>query len=226
VTVLRVAGEVERAGLRAYLDRLLRLDDRAAVRLQTRGAVLGVWGGPPLDVVSLRPVGLAEPPQPAVDVTVSARRLLESVDRVGPLDGGAVEVPAAVPGPSWAGLLPPRAGWSTLAVVPTAAVYDAVRVGIDGFRRRVDALPPDDRTTEAMTAVAQQLWDGPVAGGVPLRAAHAAELVGLLGREGEVTGYEAGPWVRLQCGGGSVALRRDGGTGLGLDLGVWVLGRA
>jgi hypothetical protein len=219
VTELAV-DEVERAGLRAYLDRLLRLDDRAAVRLQASGEVLGVWGGPPLDVVSLRPVRLVGRSPGTVDTTVSARRLLEAVDRT-PVQ--PVVLPAAVPGPSWAGLLPPRSGWEALAVVPTGAVHDAVRVGVEAFQRRVDQIPPDDRTTAALTVVAEEVWGRPVVSGVPLRAAHAAELLGMLGRDGEVTAYTSGPWLRLACGGGSVALRRDGGTGLGVDLGVWAL---
>ena len=58
----------ERDGLRLYLARLLALDTRASVRLQGSGSVLGVWAGPPLDVVCLRPVGLAAPIDP-LDVT-------------------------------------------------------------------------------------------------------------------------------------------------------------
>jgi hypothetical protein len=236
MTSLAVAGEVELAGLRAYLVRLVALDDRAAVRLQASGQVLGVWGGPPLDVVTLRPVALAAPPAdrpaqpadrpapaPSVDVTVSARRLVEAVESVEPSSTPTVQIPAAVPGPAWVGLLPPRSGWAPLAAVPTAAVHDAVRVAVEGFQRRVELLPADARTPAALQAVADEVWSAPVVATVPLRAAHAAELVGLLGRDGEVAALEAGAWVRLSCAGGSVALRRDGGTGMGLDLGIWSL---
>ncbi len=203
----------ERQALHGYLSRLVALDGRACVRLQGNGFVLGVWGGPPLDVVTLRPIALSEPVE-ASDVTVSALRLLE---RVAVLDDDApVEVPVAVPGPAWAGLLPPRTGWSAVATVPAGAVHDAVRVGIEAFQRRVDLLAVDQRVRARLDAVAAEVWGRPVVGGVPLRVAHAADLTGLLGREGEVTAYASGSWRRLGCPGGSVAVRQ--GAAGALDL--------
>ena len=206
----------ERQALRHYLGLLLALDTRAAVRLQGSGAVLGVWGGPPLEVVSLRPVALAESIEP-LDATVSATRLLERLDDAAELDVvGPVEVPPTVSGPAWAGLLPPRSGWTARATVPAASVHDAVRVGVDAFQRWVELVPTGDRSRAQLDAAAADVWHRPVVAGVPLRAAHAAELVGLLGREGDVVVYESGPWLRLSCPGGSVALRCDSGALLDL----------
>jgi hypothetical protein len=222
VTRLAVADGDEWAGLVAYLERLVSLDARGAVRLQAAGPVLGVWGGPPLDVVTLRPVALAGRLDDGLDVTVSARRLL---DRLKEGEGDlATVVPDMVAGPAWAGLLPPRAGWQPLAEVPAAAVNDAVRVAVDSFRRRIDLLPESQRSLVAMEQVAAEIWGHPVVAGVPLRAAHAAVLTGLLGRDGAVGAFGAGPWLRLACPGGSAAVRRDAGR-LGVDLGVWALTR-
>jgi hypothetical protein len=218
---LVVPDPVERAGLLAYLGRLVALDDRGAARLQAAATVLGVWGGPPLDVVTLRPVALGSSPPADLDITVSAQRLFERVRAATP--DGTIELPPAIPGPAWAGLLPPRAGWSQLAAVPAAAVYDAVRVGVEAFKRRVDLLAEGDRSQPALEAVAHEIWSRPVVAGVALRAAHAAELTGMLSPAGEVVVYASGPWLRLACPGGSVALRSDGGTGLGLNLSVWSL---
>jgi hypothetical protein len=227
VTSVSLGGAHESAGLVAYLRCLVGLDDRGAVRLQGAQRVLGVWGGPPMDVVTLRPVALATELAEPLDVTVSARRMLEAVERVSTsaTPSAAVDLPAAVTGPGWAGLLPPRGGWQELATVPAASVVDAVRVAVDGFRRRVQDLPePERRSQPVLESVARQLWAQPVVAGIPLRAAHAAEVVGLLSRDGDVRAMESGPWQRLACPGGSVLLRRDGaGTGLGLDLGVWSL---
>lgn len=204
----------ERDGLRSYLVRLLALDTRASVRLQGAGAVLGVWSGPPLDVVCLRPVRLAAALDALdpIDATVSAARLLERVEGAGP----DVEVPASVAGPSWAGMLPPRTGWTVRATVPATGLYDAVRVGVEAFQRRVELVPARDRSRAALDAAAGEVWDQPLVAEVPLRAAHAAELMGLLGREGDVDVLEHGSWQRLACPGGSVAVRR--GTGARLDL--------
>jgi hypothetical protein len=209
--------------LRDYLTRLVGLDGRACVRLQANALVLGVWGGPPLDVVTLRPVALLRPSNgtdvtDVSDVTVSAVRLLEQLD-LGAAEGRdslTVEVPPQVQGPAWAGLLPPRAGWTALATVPAGAVHDAVRVGVDGFNRRVELVGKAERSRGYLDAVAAAVWGRPVVAGVPLRVAHAAELTGLLGREGEVTAYSSGSWRRLGCPGGSVAARADSGAALDL----------
>jgi len=214
VTTLLPADPNERNALYGYLTRLVRLDSRACVRVQARGLVLGVWAGPPLDVVTVRPVALGEPSDD-LDVPVSAQRLLERISPdQHPLQ--PVELPPPVPGPIWAALLPPRSGWTTVATVPAGAVHDAVRVGVDAVRRRVDVLAETERTRARLDTVATEVWGRPVVADVPLRLAHAADLTGLLGRDGEVTAYANGTWLRLGCPGGSVAGRT--GSAHSLDL--------
>lgn len=200
-------GPVERAGLTAYLGRVVALDDRAAVRLQARGTVAGVWSGPPFGVLALRPVALLEPAD--VDTTLSAQRFLESLERLSGTGEVELDLPASVLGPPWAALLPPQSGWALEAEVPVAVVVDQVRVAVEGFRRRVDALPAEGRTPAALEAVAEELWSVPSVGPVPMRAAHAASQLGFLGREGPVSAYRSGGWVRLGCPGGSVLTRLD-----------------
>lgn len=201
----------ERAGLAAYLARLLRLDPAAAVRIQAGGSVAGVWSGPPLDVLALRPVRLAEPC--GADRTVAAAALHAAVQRPVRL-ATHVPVPAAVVGVAWAGVLPPRTGWEPGAVVSVASVREAVGLAVAAFRRRVDPAS----APAAQQRVATAVWQEPGPGGVPLRAAHAAELLGLLGPpEGEVAVLAAGPWWRLACPGGSVAVRVGAPLGV-LDL--------
>ncbi len=217
-------GPVERSGLQTYLRRVVALDDRAAVRLQARGTVAGVWAGPPFGVLALRPVALLSATE--VDVTVSAQRLVSALEQAGHA-GEPAALPASVVGAPWAALLPPRDGWSLEAEVPVAMVVDQVAVAVEGFRRRVDALAADGRTPTALEAVAEELWSAPSVGPVPLRAAHAASRLGLLGRAGVVTASRAGQWLRLGCPGGSILLA-EGGPGsapgaLGLG-GIDVLG--
>jgi hypothetical protein len=198
VTTLELAPG-ESAALADYLDRLTGLDDRAAVRLQSGGGLaLGVWSGPPFEVVALRPVALAEPVR--VDVTVSARRLRERLS-----DDGDVELPASVPGPSWVGLLPPRSGWEERARGEVGYLRDAVGLARHFFGLRADGVT--DRGE--LTAIANDVWQRACLGEVPVRAAHAAEALGLLGpADGEAVAYAAGGWLRLRVPGGSVALRR------------------
>jgi hypothetical protein len=61
VTGVQLAGSDEQRAVVQYLERLVALDNRAAVRLQAAGQVMGIWSGPPFEVVALRPAALAIP---------------------------------------------------------------------------------------------------------------------------------------------------------------------
>ena len=198
---------VERAGLTAYLTRVTALDDRAAVRVQARGQVAGIWAGPPFGVLALRPVALLTATE--LDATVSAQRLLEAAAVAKNSGRTEVELPPSVVGPPWAALLPPQSGWELQAEVPVTVVVDQVTVAVEGFRRRVDSLPAEGRTPAALESIADALWSEPSVGPVPMRAAHAASQLGFFGPEGLVSAYRSGPWVRLGCPGERAQPRRS-----------------
>jgi hypothetical protein len=198
VTAIALAGSEERHGLQQYLERVVALDNRAAVRLQATGSTLGVWSGPPFEVVALRPVGLAEVTQ--LDMTVSAQRLGERV-----ADSEHVELPSPVSGPSWVGLLPPRTGWEERMRGDVANVRAAVDSAKHFFRERAAGIT-DSR---ALEAIAADVWERTCLGEVPTRCAHAAESLGLLGPgDGVAVAYSTVSWTRLSVPGGSVAARR------------------
>jgi hypothetical protein len=197
VSSLVLASEVERLGLALYLDRLIALDNRAVVRLQASGRTLGVWSGPPFEVVALRPSVLGTPA--SFDVTVSAQRLRESIGSVG------VDLPAGVSGPSWVGLLPPRTGWAESVRGDVANVRAAVGAATTFFRDRAAGVT--DRS--ALEAIANDVWERTCLGEVPVRCAHAADALGLLGPgDGVAVAWATDSWVRLAVPGGSVATRR------------------
>jgi hypothetical protein len=195
---LGLANDVERQGFTHYLERLVALDNRAVVRLQSGGRVLGVWSGPPFEVVALRPVALASPV--GVDATVSAQRLLEQVQ------GGLVfDLPPAVSGPSWVGLLPPRSGWQESSRGDVGNIRAAVDTAKHFFRERADGVT--DRTQ--LEQIAHDVWERTCLGEVPVRCAHAAESLGLLGPgEGQAVAFMTDTWTRLAVPGGSVAAKR------------------
>ena len=198
----------EAPGLRSYLERLVGLDTRAAVRLQASGRVLGVWSGPPFQVVALRPVALTAPSD--LDVTVSAQRLLERLTDAVDL---SLAVPPAVPGPAWVGLLPPRSGWEEQGRTSVRQVRSAVTAAKAFFRQRAEGVT--DRVQ--LDSIAADVWQRAVLAQVPVRCAHAAESLGLLGPDdAEVVAWAATGWLRLGCDGGSVAARRELLPGLGL----------
>ncbi|MFJ3039388.1 MULTISPECIES: hypothetical protein [Streptomyces] len=243
MTVLHLADEGEAADLAAFLSRLLHYDRSAAVRLQAAGTALAVFGRPPsFEVLAVRAVRLAKPYENGLDVTldvtVSAGELLEAVDEQAATSG----VPAAVTGPPWAGVLPPRGGWRTEAGLPAPdALRALVAAAVAEFRTRTGELAPEDRTRAELDRVGREIWSRSVGDtGLPVRAVHAAQSLGFLRSRrtppgwGAVTGAGAGfgtdlgddapkllssgAWLRLRTPFGSVALRRAGTGALGLSV--------
>lgn len=210
MTSLLLRDAVESSGLRVYLEQVIALDNRSVVRLQASGQVLGVWSGPPFQVVALRPVALASSAE--FDVTVSAQRLLDALAPHGEVSA----VPPAVSGPSWVGLLPPRAGWEERGRSDVAQVRAAVASAKHFFRERAAGVTDRAR----LDAIAADVWQRACLAEVPVRAAHAAESLRLLGPDSEeVVAYESAGWLRLRTPGGSVATRREILPGLGLVFG-------
>ncbi|MEV7617266.1 hypothetical protein [Streptomyces sp. NPDC089799] len=222
---LLLADSGEAADLAAFLGRLVHYDRAAAVRLQAGGGALAVFGRPPsFDVLAIRAVRLAEPA--ALDLTVSAGELLESVDEA----AATAVVPAPVTGPPWAGVLPPRGGWQQVPGLPgPEAMRAAVAAAVAEFRARDEALPADRRTRAERDRIGREIWSRTLGGTeLPLRAVHAAQSLGFLrpirttvpaparpaGAPAPVALLSSGSWLRLRTPYGSIATRRPGG-GLG-----------
>ncbi|MFJ2578942.1 hypothetical protein [Kitasatospora aureofaciens] len=213
----------EAADLAAFLLRLLRFDKAAAVRLQAVAPVEGdgvvaVFGRLPLGgsgalaIRTARVTGLGEP----VDLTVSAGQLLDGVDG----EAGTVTLPAPVTGPAWAGLLPPRTGWRPLGEPPVDRVYPELMAGVREFRERSEAVPAHHRSRAVLDELADEIWSRPVSAlpELPLRAVHAAYVIGFLKPDAPLTVHRAGGWLRLSAPAGSVAVRTAAAPGAGLGL--------
>ncbi|MDJ0379777.1 hypothetical protein [Streptomyces sp. G-G2] len=227
---LRLADSGEAADLAAFLGRLVHYDRAAAVRLQGGGGALAVFGRPPsFDVLAIRTARLAEPPALPLDRTVSAGELLEAIDEA----SASAAVPAAVTGPPWAGVLPPRGGWQQLPGLPGAEVMlSAVALAVAEFRARDEALPAQHRTRSERDRIGRDIWSRTLGEtDLPLRAVHAAQALGFLrpvrstvpartpARDAlasaePVALLACGSWLRLRTPYGSVATRRPG-VGLG-----------
>ncbi|TXS57678.1 hypothetical protein [Streptomyces sp. t39] len=210
VQSLRLADAREADDLAAFLARLIHYDRAAAVRLVGQGGgAVAVFGRPPsFEVLAIRTARLAEPVE--LDVTVSAGELLESVR------GAEFAVPGAVTGPPWAGLLPPRGGWSDVPGLPgVREMRGAVAAAVAEFRARDEALPAERRTRAERDRIGREIWSRDVGGtGLPLRAVHAAHSLGFLRPGVPVALLSSGAWLRLRTPYGSVALRTNGLGGL------------
>jgi hypothetical protein len=211
------------ADLAAFLSRLLRFDRAAAVRLQAvpgaeSGGVLAVFGRLPLGTAGAIAVrtALLSGPTAGTDATVSAGQLLDAVDP----ENGTVAVPPPVTGPAWAGLLPPRAGWRLVAEPPAFEVMPEVSAAVGEFRRRSEEVPEHHRTRQVLDALADEIWSRPLGAvpELPLRAAHAAYVIGFLRPAVPLTVHRAGGWLRLSAPAGSVAVRSAAAPGAGLGL--------
>ncbi len=211
------------ADLAAFLGRLLRFDRAAAVRLQAvpgpeSGGVLAVFGRLPLGsagAIAVRTARLAGPTS-GTDTTVSAGQLLEAVD----VESGTVAVPPPVTGPAWAGLLPPRTGWQPVAEPQAFEVLPEVSAAVGEFRRRSEEIPEHHRSRQVLDALADEIWSRPLSAvpELPLRAAHAAYVIGFLRPAVPLTAHRAGGWLRLSAPAGSVAVRSAAAPGAGLGL--------
>ncbi|MFE3636039.1 hypothetical protein [Streptomyces cellostaticus] len=224
MTVLHLADETEAADLAAFLSRLLHYDRGAAVRLQAAGTALAVFGRPPsFEVLTIRAVRLAKPYENGLDVTldvtVSAGEFLESVDE----RAATAAVPAAVTGPPWAGVLPPRGGWRPEPGLPVPdALRTTVAAAVTEFRSRTEELTPERRTRAELDRIGRDIWSRAVGDTpLPVRAVHAAQSLGFLGpgTGAADTGlFSSGAWLRLRTPYGSVAVRRAGLGALGVSV--------
>ncbi|MGD9483047.1 hypothetical protein WDH52_07255 [Streptomyces sp. TRM70308] len=211
--LLRLADPGEAARLGAFLERLLRWEKNAAVRIQADGGVVAVFARPArFEVLAVRTARLAESDADVtLDVTVAAGELLELLDE----KAAGVRVPAAVTGPPWAGVLPPRRGWQRLGELPSDAVRTVAAAAVGEFRQRAERLAGEERTRERLDALAEEIWSRPLGRtGLPLRAVHAAHALGFLGGPEPLRLLSAGPWLRLSTPHGSVAVRTTRSTGL------------
>ncbi|MFJ6566102.1 hypothetical protein ACIQNU_01665 [Streptomyces sp. NPDC091292] len=234
---LHLADAGEAADLAAFLGRLLHYDRGAAVRVQASGGTLAVFGRPPsFEVLAIRTARLAKPYEhgieAALDITVSAGELLESVDET----AGTATVPDAVTGPPWAGVLPPRGGWHPEPGLPAPGAVRAMVAGaVAEFRSRTEELAPEERTRAVLDRIGREIWSRPLGDSeLPVRVAHAAQALGFLRAvpatatasaaapavpdpgpgavppDAPLSLLAAGAWLRLRTPYGSIAVRRAG----------------
>jgi hypothetical protein len=197
-----------------------------------------VFGRPAsFEVLAVRAVRLAKPYEHGLDitldVTVSAGELLESVDE----SAATAAVPAAVTGPPWAGMLPPRGGWLPEPGLPPAGSLRAlVTAAVAEFRSRTQELAPELRTRGELDRIGREIWSRTVGQArLPVRAVHAAQSLGFLrpasasaeaateveggaGTEGGLALFSSGAWLRLRTPYGSIAVRQAGLGTLGVSI--------
>jgi hypothetical protein len=211
-----------RADLATYVGRAARADPDGAARLvlvrRPGASVLAVYvcpvhggGGP--TVLGLRTFALAASGLDAdagqLDVVVALSALSDRLARREASPVLAVP-PAEVAGVVWAGISPPRAGWSEVGAVPARELAEVAHRGIT----EIAAGAPDVAGAPAVAALRARVWGRAVGTGgarLPAGSAFVAHVLGFLTptpQDGDDLAVRAaGPWRRLTTPGGHVLSR-------------------
>ena len=207
MTSLRL-GKDEALHLAAFLGRIVSWDERAAVRVQSRGDVVGVYAPCPLDVLVFVALPLAATPDEPVDTTVSAGRLRDVIGDIARLAPESdVVLPDPVTGSASLAVLPPASPWSPGERGMAGDVLAKVDDAVAAFRTSV----PSTGSFHA-ELVAEATWDAPGWGGLPMRALHAARLLGFLTHPGaRIETATVSGWKRLVTPAGQVFVRSTAG---------------
>lgn len=185
--------------LAAHLDRLSSWDPSGHVRLVARGSAVGVYAAPPMRVISFVALPLRE--RVADEVDVSAR--IGEVRSGLIVSAGVAEfrLPEPAVGSPGLAMLPPAEGWQLPIHGVSGDVVPGVDAAVAEFRRRAASVVDPQ-------ALAEQIWERPAFGGLPLRVLHAARRLGFLTEDASrVTACTMTGWKRLTTVRGQVFVR-------------------
>lgn len=200
------------ADLRTFVSRARAADD-GAIHLSASGTVLAAYvclmrprflGEAVPTILGLRTMRLAEPA--VADLTVPLSSVADRLARMSAGDA-VLPLPPTRVAESWAGVLPPRSGWSRVGQLPSGLLEEAARAGA----RQIAEAVPQSAGRPVVEGLRSTVWGAPLADPaagtpVPAGAAFAALSLGFLdGRD--VSVFTSGRWTRLSTGRGHVLVR-------------------
>jgi hypothetical protein len=161
-----------REDLVTFVDRALRLDESAVIRLRERaGGHVVAWVPTGFDVLASRVVGGRVKPADLYAGADALARALPEMDRSGFVEPGFAMSSA------WRGLLPPDTGFVHLDDVPARAVLDLAQRGIALAKEHSSAHgPPASLLDQEVVAVSS----GGETVGIPMRCVFALTAMGFL----------------------------------------------
>jgi len=194
----------QRENLGAFVQRALRLDEAAVIRLRARGddAVVA-WAATGFEVLASRVVGGRVQP---TDLCAGADALLAA-----PRNADGYVDPGYAMDSAWRGALPPDAGFVHLDDVPAATLLELSERGAALARDNSGAHgPPPSLLDQEVLMVSA----GEESVGVPMRCVFALTAMGFLPDPvptDEVVRVRVSPaWLRIDARYGSVYRRRGG----------------
>lgn len=185
-----------------------------SVRLRAAGGVLVMTSAPlaPRGLLDATPTilgirVLSVDPELECDVVVAASVLVLDGD-----DSAALILPDTGLAPAWAGIAPPRGGWSDVGTISASTMASRAQWGIASVAESV----PRDAGEDAVRAVRAAVWgrSDDELDGLPLGAAFAAFALGFIAGEEDVSVRTAGGWTRLSLVRGHVVVRGPARVGL------------
>ncbi|MCX6432333.1 MAG: hypothetical protein NTX29_05925 [Actinobacteria bacterium] len=203
--------EPEARALEGFCGRQLRWDSALPARVVTSTKALGVFTSPPLGVIVFVAVPTVEPIDQAdqLDVTVPLERLAAALRSTGQSGLDVAGLPRAmVPVGLQPSLthLPPTDGWQLPIFGIAGDLVPLVDAATAEFDARAGGLSARGQQT-----IADEIWDRPGFGGLPLRALHAARQLGMLTSDrAKVSAATSGPWKRLSTSRGQVFVYATG----------------
>lgn len=196
-----------RDDLAAFVERALRLDDAAVIRLREReGGLVTAWVSTGFDVLASRVV--AGEVKPA-DLSVGADALaagLSAMDASGYVETGFAMDSA------WRGALPPESGFEHLDDVPAGVMLDLAQRGMALAKEHSSSHgPPASLLDQEVVAVIA----AEASVGIPMRCVFALTAMGFLPQTADAVGTDeivrvrALPsWLRIDARFGSIYRRR------------------
>lgn len=209
--------------LSVYLGRAGRVEG-GSVRMIATAGVLAVYSAilyPAglLDesptVLGLRTFALTD--RTEFDVVVPVRSLLDRIIRARESTASLVSValPTEVSTVTWAGISPPRSGWTRVGATTSATLSAVGRAGIE----EVGSAVPGAVGEQIVRRVRSEVWGRPIEGleAIPSGVGFAAVSLGFVTEDvdEEIPVFEAGPWSRLTSSRGHILVRRRAWSLLG-----------
>lgn len=197
--------------LEAFCRRQLTWDATQAARIVTSPSALGIFTCPPLDVLVFFAVPRVESASEdcGIDTTVPLAAFADAVHVDGVTGLALHDLPRALVPPSSAPSLqhlPPHEGWQMPIFAVAGDLVPSVDEATAEFDARAKGLPP-----KAQERVAEEIWDRPAFGGLPMRALHAARTLGMITTDrARVSAATSGPWKRFSTPRGQVFVYSSG----------------
>lgn len=204
-------GAAQRADLATFVDRALRLDDAAVIRLRARaGGLVTAWVATGFDVLACRVVGGTVRP---ADLSVAADALargLAAMDASGYVDPGFSMDSA------WRGALPPESGFIHVDDVPARVMLDLAERGARLAKEHSSSHgPPVSLLDQEVIQVSSAQAPEDASVGLPMRCVFAMTAMGFLPQQAdaipaeEIVRVRVMPnWLRIDARFGSVYRRR------------------